>query len=245
VVSATTTGIPRDTVARGERWAVALGVSAVSLFAWLWLAGAHGREGSGSVWGASSFVHTIAMWWAMTLAMMLPTSLPWFLVLARFGRTRATVAGFAVGYVSLWLGYGLVAAALQLSLRRGAVLGGNEALAAPLSGALLVGAGLFQLTPFKNACLDRCRNPLSYFLTHWNDGRWGSVAMGVRHGVDCLGCCWALMATAFALGVMNLLWMVALSVVAAVEKAAPRGPLLGRAFGLALVAWGIAVVAVA
>ena len=174
--------------------------------------------------------------------MMLPTSLPWFLVLARFGRSRATVVGFGAGYVSLWLGYALVAAASQLALRHGALLGGNEAVGPRLGGALLVGAGLFQLTPLKNGCLDRCRNPLSYFLTHWNDGRWGAVAMGVRHGVDCLVCCWALMATAFALGVMNLLWMAALTGVAAVEKLAPRCPLFGRAFGVTLIVWGIALV---
>jgi predicted metal-binding membrane protein len=183
------------------------------------------------------------MWWAMCLAMMLPTSLPWFLVLAGFGRSRAIVVGFGVGYLFVWVGYGLVAAALQLALQHRALLGGDGALGAPLGGALLVGAGLFQLSSFKNACLDRCRNPLSSFLTHWNDGRGGAVAMGIRHGVDCLGCCWALMATALALGVMNLLWMVALTIVAAVEKLTPRGVLLGRAFGVALIVWGFVLVA--
>jgi predicted metal-binding membrane protein len=208
---------------------IGVGVLAVSLASWLWLVDAHSHQG---------LVHTAAMWWAMTLAMMLPTSLPWFLVLARVGRNPGTVFGFAGGYLFLWFAYGLVAALLQLALRRGTLLGDDAALPPVWSGALLVGAGLFQLTPLKNACLERCRNPLSYFLTHWNDGRWGSVAMGVRHGVDCLGCCWALMATAFALGVMNVLWMAVLTTVAAVEKLTPRGALLGRAFGVFLVGFG-------
>ncbi len=150
--------------------------------------------------------------------------------------------GFGVGYLSVWLGYGLVAAALQVALQHLDLIGANDALGAPRGGAILVGAGLFQLTPLKNACLDRCRSPFSHFLTHWNDGRWGSVVMGVRQGIDCLGCCWALMATALALGVMNLLWMVALTIVAAVEKLAPRGALLGRGFGLALIVWGLLLI---
>jgi predicted metal-binding membrane protein len=207
-VSAPSSGIPIGTLARVERWGIAVAVAAVSLSAWLLLLDEEISSAPSHLLGHHGLLPAASMWWAMALAMMLPASIPSFLVLARFARTRTTVAGW------------------------------DAALPAPLGGALLAGAGLFQLTSLKNACLERCRNPLSFFLTHWNEGRWGGVVMGLRHGADCLGCCWALMATAFALGVMNLLWMAVLTLVALVEKLAPRGALLGRAFGVVLIAWG-------
>ena len=103
---------------------------------------------------------------------------------------------------------------------------------------MLVSAGAFQFVPLKGACLAHCRNPLSYFLARWNNGPIGGFRLGVSHGAYCLGCCWLLMLTALAMGVMNLAWMAVLTVVVALEQVAPAGVWVGRAFGVVLIAWG-------
>ncbi len=115
----------------------------------------------------------------------------------------------------------------------------SAALLAPLAGLVLVGAGLYQVTPAKAACLEHCRTPMSYFLSRWRNGPGGAFRMGLSHGAFCVGCCWALMLTGFALGVMNLAWMAVLTVVIAVETFAPRGERIGRLAGAALVVWGL------
>ena len=109
----------------------------------------------------------------------------------------------------------------------------------PLLGSLLlIAAGVYQWTPFKQACLRHCRSPLQFLLTCWQDGSAGAFLMGLRHGAYCLGCCWLLMAVLFAVGVMNLAWIAALSVFVLVEKIIPRGLWVAKAAGLFLVAWG-------
>jgi predicted metal-binding membrane protein len=110
-----------------------------------------------------------------------------------------------------------------------------------LAAALLIAAGVFQWTPLKRACLAACRSPLSFLMTGWREGWAGALVMGVRHGAYCLGCCWALMALLFVAGVMNLLWVAAIAVAVLVEKVVPRGDVIGRLVGLALIAAGIAV----
>lgn len=232
---------------RGQGSLVAVGVLAVSLLAWLWLE-AWSPPSSSTLLHAHpvsfdlpAFLGTLPMWWAMMLAMMLPPSLPWFVLLGRLDRGEVSVVSFGLGFVAVWLCYGIAAAGVQLSLSRFAWLGRDLALAPPWSGVVLLAAGAFQLTPLKHACLSRCRNPLSYFLTHWREGRWGSFRMGLGHGADCVRCCFALMATAFALGVMNLSWMAVLSVLLCIENLAPRGHLAGRAAGMGLLAWGAVV----
>jgi predicted metal-binding membrane protein len=112
-----------------------------------------------------------------------------------------------------------------------------------LAGDVLVAAGVFQWTPLKRACLAACRSPLSFLMTGWREGRGGALVMGLRHGLHCLGCCWALMALLFVAGVMNLLWVAAIAVSVLVEKVVPRGDLVGRIAGLGLVAAGVLLVA--
>jgi len=100
-----------------------------------------------------------------------------------------------------------------------------------LNGALLLIAGVFQLSPLKHVCLRACRSPLGFLMSHWRDGLWGACNMGIRHGLYCLGCCWALMALLFVGGVMNLLWVAALAGLVAIEKLAPKGEVVARALG--------------
>ena len=109
----------------------------------------------------------------------------------------------------------------------------------------MIVAGLFQLTPLKDACLAHCRSPLSFFLARWDGGPGGPFKMGARHGAWCVGCCWALMALSFVLGVMNLLWMAVLTTMIVAEQRTPRRWQLGRGFGVALVAWGVTLIAFA
>jgi predicted metal-binding membrane protein len=105
--------------------------------------------------------------------------------------------------------------------------------------AIFLIAGIYQFAPLKRACLAHCRTPFGYFLTRWRNGPIGAIRMGLHHGLFCVGCCWALMATAFAVGVMNVWWMAALGAVALIEQTAPKGELLRRVLGGALLGAGI------
>lgn len=189
-----------------------------------------------------------AMWAVMAVAMMLPTALPLVLLFGRFWRGRYPARGvggpvlqLVLGYLLAWLAFAVAASALQVWLEQRGLLdpGAGELRSAAIGGATLVAAGLFQLTPLKAACLSRCRSPLMFLMTRWRAGRWGSLLMGIDHGVFCLGCCWALMLVMFVAGVMNLLWMAALTVVMSLEKIVRRGDLLARGAGAALVAAGL------
>jgi len=112
-----------------------------------------------------------------------------------------------------------------------------------VSGGLLLAAGVFQWTPLKHACLRGCRSPLSFLMGEWREGTAGAFRMGLRHGAYCVGCCWALMALLFVVGVMNLVWIAVIAVFVMAEKVLPRGELLGHIGGVALVGTGIAVIA--
>jgi predicted metal-binding membrane protein len=109
-------------------------------------------------------------------------------------------------------------------------------------GAVLIGAGLYQLTPLKAACLKGCRNPADFLVTHWRRGGVGALRLGVEHGAFCVGCCWALMGVLIVAGSMSLAWVVAIALVVAGEKLLPAGQLLGRLGGVVLLVAGIAVV---
>jgi len=184
------------------------------------------------------------MWVLMGAAMMLPTAAPAIDLLARLSRRLETgrarmLAGFTAGYLMAWAGLGLAAAALQLALAMpaGGLPGGAGA------GALLVLAGLYQLTPVKQACLRKCRNPLGFFLGAWREGPGGAVVMGLSHGAICIGCCWALMALMLISGAMSVVWMAGLGVAMALEKTAPAAPALGRLIGAAMALAGAALIA--
>ncbi|QYK41471.1 MAG: DUF2182 domain-containing protein [Paracoccaceae bacterium] len=186
-----------------------------------------------------------AMWALMAAAMMLPTFAPalsTFRNLAATGATddRAAMA-LAGGYLAVWLAASAGGAALQSALSQVALIGPDGAsLSRPLTAALLAGAGLWQFTAWKSACLSRCRHPLTFFLERWRPGSGPAFRMGLSMGVHCLGCCWALMATAFVGGTMNLLWMGGATLLMAAEKLA-IGRRLTRPLGVALLACAAAV----
>jgi predicted metal-binding membrane protein len=185
------------------------------------------------------------MWFAMMAAMMAPTVWPWVRAFHRFsgGGPDADVGAavrFVSGYLVAWLGYAIGAALLQRALQRIALMPLSSDAVVPRIGAfILLIAGLYQFVSLKRACLTHCRTPLGYFLTRWRNGPLGAFRMGLHHGLFCVGCCWALMATAFAVGVMNPFWMVMLGVLAFVEQTASYGQMLRRLLGVALLAGGI------
>ncbi len=182
------------------------------------------------------FTSVFLMWNIMMVAMMLPSLAPWMYL---FGR-QAT-PGFLGGYFTVWAGYCLIATLAQLYLNAGR----PAVVSATAAATLLIGAGIFQLTPLKRACLDHCRSPIGQLLTRWTGGKGWAFRTGWAHGVNCLGCCWALMALAFVLGVMNLAWMAVLTLVMCLEKLAPRGVIFSRAVGVSLLIAGVAVLFVA
>ena len=230
---------------RRERLVVATGVALLALLCWWYLLG--GTSSGTAMAGMHSppFGALVLMWWLMMAAMMLPSAAPAILLYARVRQIRSRDSGiadtwiFLAGYIGVWLFFSIAAALAQrLAADSSMVIQNRYAQA-----ALLVAAGLYQLSPLKNACLSECRSPAAFISRHWRSGANGAVQLGVRHGLYCLGCCWTLMTLLFVGGVMNFLWIVGLTLVVALEKLAPRGPLLGKVAGIALAAWGAAKLA--
>jgi predicted metal-binding membrane protein len=185
------------------------------------------------------------MWFGMMVAMMAPTAWPWAHAYHRFseaerGARIGATAQFASGYLLAWLGYAVAAALLQRVLQAAGLMPPSSDVVVPRMGAVIfLIAGIYQFAPLKRACLTHCRTPIGYFLTRWINGPIGALRMGLHHGLFCVGCCWALMATAFAVGVMNAWWMTALGIVALVEQVAPKGEWLRRVLGGTFLVAGI------
>jgi predicted metal-binding membrane protein len=194
-------------------------------------------------WTPTDFLLTFVMWTVMMVGMMAPSVTPVLLLAANAPRSERRVIPpvflFAAGYLLVWVGFSGIATVAQGLLHAGALLSPAMAASSPrIAGAILIGAGLYQLTPLKNMCLTHCRNPIDFLMSHWRGGRAGSIRMGVHHGLYCLGCCWALMAVLFAVGVMNLLWVAGLSLLVLVEKMMPATVLVSRVAGAALLIAG-------
>jgi predicted metal-binding membrane protein len=224
----------------------------IAAAAWLWLGATMGSH----TWHAAlmtphhhglrlwPFLLVVVMWQAMMFAMMTPTVMHWVLAFAALTAKESQsvwsqVAGFAGGYFVVWLGYSVVAAGLQIALQQLGYMALHGRLAGTAAGLVLIGAGLFQFAPFRDACLNHCRNPLTYFLAHWHNGPRGAFRLGLAHGSYCMGCCWALMLTGFAVGVMNLAWMAVLTLIMCLEQVMPFGKRISAVAGAGLAAWGV------
>jgi predicted metal-binding membrane protein len=189
----------------------------------------------------------LGVWSTMMAAMMLPSVAPMVLLFDRVSTERARRTKqyaptwvFVASYLALWTLYGLAAYALYRSVRALDLdflvwsRGGPYVV-----GALLVFAGLYELTPLKNACLRHCRSPMHFVLGGWRDGIRGAIRMGFEHGTYCVGCCWGLILVLFALGTMSILWMAVVAALIFVQKVLPYGDRLGRIFAVAFIACGI------
>lgn len=210
----------------------------------------------GMMMPAVAWVTALAMWWVMMIAMMTPSAAPLILLYGRVLRQTSSPAGakpayappffLAAGYLAVWLGFSAAAATAQFLLTRTGLIWSMDlsSRSSALSGLVLIGAGAYQLSPLKYACLRQCRTPVEFLTRHFRSGRIGALAMGARHGLWCVGCCWLLMALLFVGGVMNIVWIAVIAALVLVEKVAPAGFTVGRAAGAALIVWGIATLAV-
>lgn len=192
----------------------------------------------GGLFGASSLASAFLMWSLMSAAMMAPTALP---ALATYDDlSHVTATGFGrllAGYLAIWIGFSAAAAVLQVTLFQLGLIGVlGQSLSVPLTMALLIGAGLYQFSPLKEACLSRCRAPLTFFMQHWDEGPFRN---GVRLGADCLGCCWALMLLGFVGGTMNLAFMGLAMLLMTLEKLPDLGRHVTKPVGAMLIASGL------
>ena len=186
----------------------------------------------------------LVAWQVMTAAMMLPSSLPLAQLFVRASRgqehARAVVAAFLLGYFAVWTWFALMAlsgdAALHWLVAQTAWLSDRPWL---IGGTVLLLAGAFQFSPLKERCLRECRMPFTFLRRHYRRGVAAAWDLGLRHGLFCLGCCWALMLTMFAVGVGNLVWMATLTGVMVIEKTLPWGRRLAPAVGVLLIAGGV------
>jgi predicted metal-binding membrane protein len=239
----------------GREWLVALlMLLAFTSACWAWVV-AMSRDMYGPMEGASAWMMTgawdakylalmWAMWAAMMAAMMLPSASPTLLLFVRAARRRHEdlvaahrVHALAAGYLVVWAVFSVAATMLQWLLASQALLSPIMTSASPrVTAAILFLAGVYQLTPLKQVCLQSCRSPLSFLLQQWQPGWTGAFRMGLQHGSYCLGCCWALMLLLFAGGVMHLGVILLLTGWILVEKLVPAGEMLVRISGVALMA---------
>ncbi len=227
-------------------WTIAIvGLSVAAWFALLISMGGM-DEGPGTP------LHDLPMfligWVVMLAAMMLPSELNYVaafgILLRGRGKTanerRRRIPSFIAGYGIAWIAYGLGAYFLDSVVRSAGLEWIAWNRAGPyLAASVLVLAGLYQFSSLKHACLTGCRSPLSFFSRYWRDGDGGAVVMGFRHGLVCVGCCWALMAVMFAVGAMSFSWMAMLTVMMFAEKMLPHGKKLMAPVGIFLAVMGI------
>jgi predicted metal-binding membrane protein len=233
------TGRPR--LFMGLCLAVILSVSGSAL----WISAGASLEGLFSALCRSAdagLPQLLAMWMAMTLAMMIPGAAPMistYLDIAEAAAIKrmAIVSPLVLvgGYGAVWAIFAIAAALAQWTLLKAGYAG---VLQGRFAGLVLIAAGVYQFTTLKHACLSKCRMPMPYFLAHWTDRPSGVFRMGVDQGLNCFGCCWALMSLSFVAGLMNLVWMGFLGAVMVLEKTLPQPKALSYGLGLGLIGAG-------
>ncbi|WP_333474388.1 DUF2182 domain-containing protein [Aminobacter sp. HY435] len=200
-----------------------------------------------SGWSAGDFAFMFAMWAIMMVGMMLPSVAPMLLIYAGVarqagsrGKPFAATAWFATGYLLAWTAFSMLATSAQWALESALLLTPMTGIGTRLGGFVLIAAGVYQCTPLKDVCLSACQSPLQFIMRHGGfrpDPR-GAMNLGAEHGIYCIGCCWALMAILFVVGIMNLLWVAAIAVFILLEKLVVPGRLLSRAAGAVLIVAG-------
>ena len=205
------------------------GLVLVTAASWILVFASNGDDDMDMMPSAGAYIGT---WTVMMAAMMLPSVAPFALLYARGASTALAPGLLAAGYLGVWALVGIPAYAVDRAL------GMDHPTA---TAAVLITAGLYELSPFKQACLSKCRSPVDFLVQRWRPGLGGAFRLGVEHGAFCLGCCVALMAVLVVAGGMGLIWVVAIALVVAAEKLLPHGPLLGKLGGVGLIAAGFAV----
>ncbi|MDO9422637.1 MAG: DUF2182 domain-containing protein [Methylobacter sp.] len=202
-------------------------------------------------WRFIDFALVYFMWAAMMAAMMLPSAIPMILAFARVCRQQNKAPYyktylFTSAYLSIWLLFSSALTLLQWQMHGLAWLSPMMNNQNPiLAAGILFLAGFYQFMPIKNACLTHCKTPMGFLLNEWQDGSVGAFKMGLKHGANCLGCCWAQMLIMFAVGVMNLLGMALITLLVIAEKTLPvESKLICKTVGAAFLAWGVVLLIV-
>ncbi len=233
---------------------IIISLGGITLLSWLYLvkmaADMSMPEGMSamqiSVWDAGYFWMMFLMWAVMMVGMMLPSVTPMVLIYAGVVRKSAAqsmpvapTGAFVSGYIAIWIIFSLFATIAQWGLDQAALLSPMMVSnSVGLGAALLIAAGIYQWLPIKDKCLQHCRSPVHFITTHWRPGSTGAFKMGLSHGTFCLGCCWVLMILLFVGGVMNLLWIAAITLFVLLEKVLPLGDVSGRVMGLVMIIAG-------
>ena len=264
------TELALEAIFRRDTAVVACALLALTLLAWLallagagtgmdpvamsgWLLPSGEPAAKSWAWTPAYWLIAYLMWAVMMVAMMLPSASPTVLLYGRVVRdaerkgtienASVCIAAFAAGYLTLWSLFSAVAVLLQWGLEESGAMSAMMMLRMPLAaGALLLAAGMYQLTPLKESCLAHCRSPAAFLATHWRPGAEGAWRMGIVHGAYCVGCCAALMLLLFVGGVMNLVWIAGLSILVLIEKLLPYGMSLRVPIGVLLMIAGAALI---
>ncbi|MFL6043772.1 MAG: DUF2182 domain-containing protein [Propionibacteriaceae bacterium] len=209
---------------------------------WWWtIRQMHGMD-NGPWTDLGTFGWFVGVWVVMMAAMMFPSVAPTVALYSRMSRKRLASAAFVAGYLITWTAAGAAAFLIGMVVR---AVAGNfawEHAGGYLTGATLLVAAAYELTPLKHVCLSKCRSPLGFLLGSWRDGWSGALRMGLKNGAWCVGCCWALMASLFALGIMSPIWMAVVAGLIAVEKILPWRRLATYGVTIVLFALGVLVI---
>ena len=197
-------------------------------------------------WTADYFWMMFTMWSVMMVGMMLPSVAPMVLIYATAARKAkdqgapiASTGVFTVGYLIIWVVFSFLATLSQWGLDEAALLSPMMVSNSPWMGAgLLIVAGIYQWLPVKDACLKQCRSPFQFISGHWRTGTFGALRMGLSHGAFCLGCCWLIMLLLFVGGVMNIVWIAAITIFVLLEKVLPIGATGGKWMGAVMIVAG-------
>jgi len=236
---------------RRDRLVIAGSLLLVTVTAWWYMFAGAGMDTMAMSmpmpWSAGYASLVFLMWWVMMVAMMLPTAAPMILLFALVNRSNRAAGSpgvptalFASGYLVAWGVFSLFATGVHWMLDQAGLLSVDmSSHSVSLGALLLVLAGVYQMTPWKHACLRHCRGPMDFVIRYWRPGRRGAMAMGLQHGALCVGCCWVVMGLLFLGGVMNLYWIAGIALLVLLEKLFPAGDYLGYASGIGFIAWGL------
>jgi predicted metal-binding membrane protein len=228
------------------RLGLVLALFGLAALGWWWMVGQMQGMDEGPWTSLGTFGWFLGVWVVMMAAMMFPSVAPTVALYARMTKSRLPLApaAFTAGYLLTWTAAGVAAWTIALGISRlaGGVLAWGHA-GRWLAGATVIIAAVYELTPLKDVCLGKCRSPLGFLLGSWRDGLLGGLRMGAKNGAWCVGCCWALMASLFALGLMSLVWMAFVAALIALEKTLPWRRLATYGTAATLVCLGILVLA--
>lgn len=248
-----------------DRAIVATCIPIVVAFAWAYLIHLDSQMGShktalgsmsgmtmlhGAPQGYHEFLLTFAMWTVMMVGMMTASAAPVIMLFTGMGEKRGdpgastNAMAFGLGYLTVWMSFSAAAALSQWGMQRELLLSSDMSVTNSIAaGLILISAGAYQLTPAKRACLKQCQSPLGFLMANWRDGTGGAFAMGLRHGLFCLGCCWALMTVLFVVGIMNLAWVAVLTVFVLAEKLGRIGAIVVQVGSVVMIGSGVLILA--